>query len=74
MMLKKGVIMPSNCERCSPVVLIKKPDGSFRFCVDYRNLNKITVKDKLPLPLISDLLERFQDYTYFTTCGTKSGF
>ncbi|KAG1062758.1 hypothetical protein G6F42_027352 [Rhizopus arrhizus] len=75
MMLKRGAIVPSNSEWCSPVVLIKNSDGSFRFRVDYRNLNKVTVKDKFPLPLsISDLLERFQGYKYFTTCDLKSGF
>ncbi|KAG1531351.1 hypothetical protein G6F51_013550 [Rhizopus arrhizus] len=73
-MLASKVITPSTSDWCSPVVLIKKPDGSFRFCVDYRNLNRVTVKDKFPLPLISDLLERFQGYKYFTTCDLKSGF
>ncbi|CEP07116.1 hypothetical protein, partial, partial [Parasitella parasitica] len=62
MMFKKDVIVPSNSEWCSPVVLIKKPDGSLRFCVDYRNLNKVTVKDKFPLPLISDPLEQLEAY------------
>ncbi|KAG1461513.1 hypothetical protein G6F56_005713 [Rhizopus delemar] len=74
MMLRKGVIVLSTSEWCSPVVLIKKFDGSLRFCVDYRNLNKVTVKDKFPLPLISDLLEQLEGYSIFTTRDLKSGF
>lgn len=61
-------------EWCSPVVLIKKPDGKFRFCVDYRNFNKVTVKDTHPPPLISDLLDQLQGYRWFSTCDLKSGF
>lgn len=78
-MLEKDVLVPSNSAWCSPIVLIKKSDWSpnnlsYRFCVDYRNLNRVTVKDKYPLPLIADLLDRFSGYSWFSTCNLKSGF
>lgn len=73
-MLKKKVIVPSSSDWCSSVVLIKKPDESFRFCVDYRGLNKLTVKDKYPLPRISELLDRLQGSRYFSTIDLKSGY
>lgn len=76
-MLAKGVIVvPSQSDWCSPVILIKKPDdGTFRFCVDYRNLNKVVIKDEFPLPLIPDfLLEKLRGYRYFSSCDLKSGF
>lgn len=73
-MLAKKVIVPSNSNWCSPVVLLRKPDNTWRFCVDYRNLNKVTVKDRYPLPLISELLDQLQGFSIFSTLDLKSGF
>ncbi|KAG1037867.1 hypothetical protein G6F43_012771 [Rhizopus delemar] len=73
-MLARRVIVPSSSDWCSPVVLIKKPDGSFRFCVDYRGVNKLTVKDKYPLPRITELLDKLNGSQYFSTIDLKSGY
>ena len=51
-----GMIQRSNSPYCSPVVLAPKPDGSWRFCVDYRELNKVTIPDRMPLPRIDTIL------------------
>src|SRR5215208_2719959 len=73
-MLKEGIIRKSMSPWSSPVVLVEKKDGTLRFCVDYRKVNKITKRDSHPLPRIDDLLEQYRGAKYFTTADLLSGF
>jgi len=62
----KGYIRPSASPWGSPVLFVKKKDGSMRMCIDYRNLNAVTVKNKYPLPRIDDLLDQLKDAKFFS--------
>lgn len=70
----KGVIRDSNSEYSSPILLVKKKDGSDRMCVDFRALNANTVKDHYPLPLIDDHIDRLGKCKYFTSLDMATGF
>ena len=74
LMLKQGIIQPSISDWSSNVVLVKKKDGSYRFCVDFRNLNKVSVHDSQPIPRIDSCLEALAGSCWFSTLDMRSGF
>ena len=73
-MSKMKIIEPSDSDWASPIVLVKKPDGSERFCVDYRKLNAITIKDSFPMPSVESKLNKLQGCTIFTSLDCTSGY
>ncbi|UYV83886.1 hypothetical protein LAZ67_X000509, partial [Cordylochernes scorpioides] len=73
-MMETKIIRPSSSPWASPVILVRKKDGSLRFCVDYRRLNKITKKDVYPLPRIDDALDTLSGSRYFSTMYMRSGY
>jgi hypothetical protein len=70
----KGFIRPSVSPWGAPVLLVKKKDGKSRLCVDYRQLNKVTVKNRYPLPRIDDLMNQLQGAAVFSKIDLKSGY
>ncbi|UYV83583.1 hypothetical protein LAZ67_23001537 [Cordylochernes scorpioides] len=73
-MLERKVIQPSESPWSAPVVLVKKKDGTWRFCVDFRRLNHITKKDVYPLPRIDDVLDHLSSARYYSTMDLKTGY
>ena len=73
-MLDAGVIEPANSEWASPVVLAPNPDGSLRFCVNYRKLNSLTVKDTYPLPRMDECIDSMGEAQFVTALDANSGY
>nr|GFB10095.1 putative reverse transcriptase domain-containing protein [Tanacetum cinerariifolium] len=70
----KGFIRPSSSPWRAPVLFVKKKDGSFRMCIDYRELNKLTVKNRYPLPRIDDLFDQLQGSSIYSKIDLRSGY
>ncbi|GFW74499.1 hypothetical protein TNCV_2413981 [Trichonephila clavipes] len=72
--LSEGIIRPSSSEYASPIVMVKKKDGSSRMCIDYRKLNQKLVKDKFPIHIIEDVLDTLQEAKVYSTLDLRNGF
>lgn len=73
-MLKQGRLTHSQFPAGAPILFVPKPDGKLRLCVDYRNLNKRTILNKYPLPLMGELKDRVAGATIFTKLDLKDGY
>ena len=73
-LLDKGFIRPSSSPWGAPILFVKKKDGSHRMCIDYRELNKLTVKNRYPLPRIDDLFDQLQGASWFSKIDLRSGY
>jgi len=73
-MLKQGKIVHSQSPAGAPILFVPKPDGRLRLCVDYRQLNKLTILNKYPLPLMSELRDRVAGAKIFSKIDLKDGY
>ncbi|OWK25855.1 hypothetical protein AJ87_00245 [Rhizobium yanglingense] len=73
-LIDKGFIRPSYSPWGAPVLFVKKKDGTLRMCIDYRELNKLTIKNKYPLPRIDDLFDQLQGAKIFSKIDLRSGY
>jgi hypothetical protein len=73
-LLDKGFIRPSNSPWGAPVLFVKKKDGTLRLCIDYRQLNKVTMKNRYSLPQIDDLFDQLKGARVFSKIDLRSGY
>ena len=74
LMVENGIIQPSSSEWAAAPVIVKKKDGKYRYCIDYRSLNKVSRRDSYPLPLIEECLDALADNHFFSTLDMASGY
>ena len=73
-MLSQGLIQPSTSPFSAPAILVCKKDGTWRFCIDYRALNAVTIKNSYLIPIVDDLLNELHDSSYFSKFDLHFGY